>query len=142
MSKSQRTFDILPRTNHISEDRMVMVDETIESNGIDVKWKGGTRRGIKRNRGAEVEETVVAEAEEDVEEWEVEGIIDSKVKAGTFLYKVRWSGPYGDTWQPPCDLDCYALVNAFHTSKPEKPKPEARELQRMIRRTTIEDRRQ
>jgi len=41
-----------------------------------------------------------------------------------------------------CDLDCYALVNAFHTSNPEKPKPEARELQRMIRRTTIEDRRQ
>jgi len=79
------------------------------------------------------------EAEEDVEEWDVEGIIDSKVEAGAFLYKVRWSGPYEDTWQPPCDLDCYTLVNAFHTSNPERPKPEARELKRMIRRTMIEE---
>jgi hypothetical protein len=80
----------------------------------------------------------LVEADEDAEEWDVEGIVDSKIEAGAFLYKVRWSGAYEDTWQPPCDLDCYQLVNAFHISNPDKPKPEARELRRMIRRTIVD----
>jgi hypothetical protein len=80
----------------------------------------------------------LVEADEEIEEWDVEGIVDSKIEGGVFLYKVSWSGPHEDTWQPPSDLDCYELVNAFHVSNPDKPKPEARELRRMIRRTVVE----
>ena len=73
------------------------------------------------------------EVDEDIDGMDIEGIVDSKVEAKVFLCKASWSGLYEDTWQPPRRLDCYGLVNTFHTSNPGKPKPEARGLQRVIR---------
>jgi hypothetical protein len=78
----------------------------------------------------------LVEAGEPPQEWEVEGIVDSAIINGVFYYKVRWAGDYEDSWQPPRDIDCYNFVNAFHTSNPDKPKPQARELRQMIRRST------
>ena len=76
----------------------------------------------------------------DTEEWDVEGIRDSRIDpVKGFQYRVAWSGPHEDTWQPPSDLDCYVLVNAYHASNPDRPRPEARELKRIKKRTFIKE---
>jgi hypothetical protein len=39
-------------------------------------------------KGQPMYEQGLVKAKEDIEEWEVEGIVNSKIKAGVFLYKV------------------------------------------------------
>ena len=63
-------------------------------------------------------------------EWEVSGVIDSKVDSERgFLYLVHWEGPWDDTWEPPESLrNVSEVLEAFHCSCPHKLKSEAWKL--------------
>ena len=63
-------------------------------------------------------------------EWEVSGVIDSKVDPECdFLYLIHWKGPWDNTWEPPESLwNAPEVLEAFHCSCPDKLKSEAREL--------------
>lgn len=59
---------------------------------------------------------------EGEEEYEVEEILDSRIRYRRLEYLVKWSGDYEPTWQPHHDLaNSPALVAAFHRLYPTKP---------------------
>jgi Chromo (CHRromatin Organisation MOdifier) domain len=63
--------------------------------------------------------------EERDEEYEVEYVVDSRLKRGKLEYLVHWKG-YGDedrTWEPEANLEnCRDLVQDYHKRKPSAPR--------------------
>ena len=61
---------------------------------------------------------------EDVEEWEVEKILDTRVNRGKTEYLVRWQGfaPAEDSWQPADNLHCPDKVAEYEESLIERAK--------------------
>jgi len=60
----------------------------------------------------------------DENEWEVEEILDSKLRYGKLWYKIRWTGHSvsKDSWQPASDAEnAPDLVKQFHIRYPSKP---------------------
>ena len=57
--------------------------------------------------------------------YEVEGVLDSRLKRGKLEYLVKWSG-YTDnynTWEPESNLDnSKEVINNFHKSNPSTPR--------------------
>jgi Chromo (CHRromatin Organisation MOdifier) domain len=57
---------------------------------------------------------------EDVEatEFEVERIIDKRIKQGKEQFRIRWSGyeEKGDTWEPVKNLNCPDKIQEFEES--------------------------
>jgi hypothetical protein len=57
------------------------------------------------------------------EEWEVDEVLDSKVKHGKLQYLVRWIGFDNPTWEPATNLqNAPSAVKRFHNLYPEKPR--------------------
>ncbi|SNX86743.1 uncharacterized protein MEPE_05452 [Melanopsichium pennsylvanicum] len=64
--------------------------------------------------------------EDDYADFEVEGILDSRRRAGRLQYKVSWVG-YPPSWVPAEDVDrAPDLVAAYHAANPTKPAPTRR----------------
>jgi hypothetical protein len=66
---------------------------------------------------------------EDEEEWEVEEVLDSRVRRKKLQYLVRWTGFTDDTerqtWQTADEVgNASELVDEFHKTYPDKPGPE------------------
>ena len=64
---------------------------------------------------------------DEQEEYEVEEILDSRLRRGKLEYLVKWLGfdntDERETWQPAKDLDhAQSLTRQFHRSNPNKPK--------------------
>ncbi|MBW0505849.1 hypothetical protein O181_045564 [Austropuccinia psidii MF-1] len=60
---------------------------------------------------------------EEQEEWELDQVLDSKLKRGTLWYLVEWRKT---TWEPASNLTTSPdLFKDFHTLYPEKPGPNA-----------------
>ena len=60
---------------------------------------------------------------DDLPEFEVNSILDSKFWRRKLHYKVDWLG-YNDSWEPAENLTNADLaVNAFHARYPDKPRP-------------------
>jgi Chromo (CHRromatin Organisation MOdifier) domain len=64
---------------------------------------------------------------EDVEatEFEVERIVDKRIKQGKEQFRVRWSG-YGekdDTWEPVKNLNCPDKIQEFEESLESSKEP-------------------
>ena len=58
------------------------------------------------------------------EEWEVEAVLDSKLRFNTLQYLVKWAG-YSDThntWVAAGDMQANELVAEFHEKYPSRPK--------------------
>ncbi|BET02017.1 Chromo (Hypothetical proteinRromatin Organisation MOdifier) domain [Nesidiocoris tenuis] len=64
-----------------------------------------------------------AKAKPEPKDFEVESILDSRVKKGKTEYKIRWKGysAKSDTWEPEKNLSCQDLLAAFKDEK-EKEK--------------------
>ncbi len=65
-----------------------------------------------------------SEPEEDEEEYEVERVVDKKVKHGKVEYFIKWKG-YPDnenTWEPKENLECGDLIKEFEDRRREKQK--------------------
>jgi len=65
------------------------------------------------------------ELEDDVE-WEVEEILDSRIRRGKIQYLVHWQGygPHERTWEPLENLSNAAeTVAEFHQRYPNRPAP-------------------
>lgn len=63
---------------------------------------------------------------QDELEWEVNQILDSRIKRGTLHYLVEWKGFHDDldrtSWEPFSNLsNCPDLVKLFHSKYPNKP---------------------
>jgi transposase InsO family protein len=57
-------------------------------------------------------------------EYEVEAIVDSRIRRGRFQYFVQWTGYDEKTWEPPEHVQhAPDAVNEFHTRHPNKPRP-------------------
>eukprot|EP00088_Acartia_fossae_P025915 TRINITY_DN26694_c0_g1_i1.p1 TRINITY_DN26694_c0_g1~~TRINITY_DN26694_c0_g1_i1.p1 ORF type:complete len:152 (+),score=46.44 TRINITY_DN26694_c0_g1_i1:50-505(+) len=60
------------------------------------------------------------------EEYEVEKIIDKRIRKGAVEYYVKWKGwddPSDNTWEPVGNLDCQELIQEYeknHSDKDEK----------------------
>ncbi|SNX82233.1 uncharacterized protein MEPE_00939 [Melanopsichium pennsylvanicum] len=64
--------------------------------------------------------------EDDYADFEVEGVLDSRRRAGHLQYKVSWVG-YPPSWVPAEDVDrAPDLVAAYHAANPTKPAPTRR----------------
>ncbi|SNX84008.1 uncharacterized protein MEPE_02716 [Melanopsichium pennsylvanicum] len=64
--------------------------------------------------------------EDDYADFEVEGVLDSRRRAGRLQYKVSWVG-YPPSWVPAEDVDrAPDLVAAYHAANPTKPAPTRR----------------
>ena len=62
---------------------------------------------------------------EGTPEYEVEEVIDSRLKRGKLEYLVKWSGYTDDynTWEPESNLDnSKEAINDFHKSNPSAPR--------------------
>jgi len=60
------------------------------------------------------------------EEYEVQEILDSRIRRNRLFYKVRWIGysPVHDSWEPIAAVkNAPKLVEAFHQRYPSKPRP-------------------
>lgn len=56
------------------------------------------------------------------DEFEVEEIVDSRLRYGRLQYKVKWVGYPAPEWEPADNLThCQDLINEFHTRYPTKP---------------------
>jgi transposase InsO family protein len=58
--------------------------------------------------------------------WEVDSVLDSRVKAGRLEYFIRWKGfsAESDSWEPhELVKHLPALLRRFHEAHPDKPKP-------------------
>ena len=66
------------------------------------------------------------------DEYEVEKIIDFKVKHGKKLYRIRWKGYSSeqDTWEPRESLNCPTLLSEFH-NKIEKKKRNHKKIEEL-----------
>ncbi len=56
-------------------------------------------------------------------EWEVEKILDSKIKDGGVIFFIKWTGwPIGEsTWEPEKHCThCKAIISEFHKKFPAK----------------------
>ena len=72
-----------------------------------------------------------AELKDGEDEWEVESVKDSRYSRGQLQYLVHWKGydVSEDTWEPARHLThTRELVNDFHASYPNKPKPRRRQV--------------
>ena len=72
-----------------------------------------------------------AELKDGEDEWEVESVKDSRYSRGQLQYLVHWKGydVSEDTWEPARHLThTKELVDAFHASYPNKPKPRRRQV--------------
>jgi hypothetical protein len=57
-------------------------------------------------------------------EYEVEAILDSRIRRSKLTYLVEWKGYEDHTWEPPENVEHAAdLVTEFHTRYPHKPRP-------------------
>ncbi|SNX83759.1 uncharacterized protein MEPE_02467 [Melanopsichium pennsylvanicum] len=64
--------------------------------------------------------------EDNYADFEVEGVLDSRRRAGRLQYKVSWVG-YPPSWVPAEDMDrAPDLVAAYHAANPTKPAPTRR----------------
>ncbi|SNX84871.1 uncharacterized protein MEPE_03580 [Melanopsichium pennsylvanicum] len=64
--------------------------------------------------------------EDDYANFKVEGVLDSRRRAGRLQYKVSWVG-YPPSWVPAEDVDrAPDLVAAYHAANPTKPAPTRR----------------
>ncbi len=63
------------------------------------------------------------EAEDEEEEWDVEDILDSRIKDGQLQYLVKWLdfGPEDNSWQPATNLHCPEKLEEFHRRNPDRP---------------------
>ena len=63
------------------------------------------------------------EAEDEEEEWDVEDILDSRIKDGQLQYLVKWLdfGPEDNSWQPATNLHCPEKQEEFHRRNPDRP---------------------
>jgi Chromo (CHRromatin Organisation MOdifier) domain len=59
----------------------------------------------------------------DVEEYEIEEVLDSKLVRGTLKYLVEWRGYDAPTWEPTRAINEAAALDQFHQSYPTKPGP-------------------
>jgi len=58
------------------------------------------------------------------DEFEVEEIVDSRLRYRRLEYKVKWVGYPVPEWEPADNLThCQALINEFHSQYPTKPRP-------------------
>ena len=58
---------------------------------------------------------------EEDERFEVESIVDSRTtRSGGTEYCIKWKGyeSWQNTWEPEENLDCAAMLDAFHRSQP------------------------
>jgi hypothetical protein len=72
------------------------------------------------------------EVNETTDTYEVESIVDGKNIGRSFKYLVQWKGydglPDSTTWEPISHLEgCEDLVNDYHQSYPDRPKPLSRQ---------------
>jgi hypothetical protein len=67
------------------------------------------------------------EAEDEEEEWDVEGILDSRITDGQLEYLVKWLdfGPEDNSWEPATNLHCPEKVQEFHQRNPDRPRAPA-----------------
>ena len=73
-------------------------------------------------KNARLDEDV--EVEDEEEEWDVEGVLDSRITKGQLEYLVKWLdfGPEDNSWQPATNLNCPEKLQEFHQRNPDRPK--------------------
>ena len=55
--------------------------------------------------------------------YEVESILDSRIRRNKLQYLVRWTGYNDCTWEPELNLDgCKDLIDEFHELHPVAPR--------------------
>lgn len=68
---------------------------------------------------------------DDEEEYEVEEILDSRMRYRKLQYLVKWQDSDVPTWEPVANLDVEDSepVNRFHILFPRKPRPAGYEVE-------------
>jgi hypothetical protein len=72
----------------------------------------------------------------DGQEWEVQRILDSRIKRNRLEYLVSWKGftPDHNTWEPAKNLvHAQATVDKFHQQNPTRPSPDSLQQSRRVR---------
>lgn len=76
-------------------------------------------RNNQLQKGVDQQKLVQKQDEADCcDEYEVEKLLDYKMKKGVRFYLVRWVG-YSeeyDTWEKESNLDCQEILDAYHAS--------------------------
>jgi predicted GH43/DUF377 family glycosyl hydrolase len=57
------------------------------------------------------------------QEYQVEGVEDSRVYRNQIQYLVRWTGYDQMTWEPANDVNGLQALDVFHDRYPQKPRP-------------------
>ena len=66
---------------------------------------------------------------DDTPQWQVDRILDSELTDTGVSYKVRWVGDWEDSWETAENLaGSPEHLRDFHDAHPDKPRPEARQL--------------
>ena len=60
---------------------------------------------------------------DDVEEWHVEEILDSRIHCRHLQYLVTWVGYDWPDWEPAEGMNKLEVVDRFHERYPQKPGP-------------------
>jgi hypothetical protein len=58
------------------------------------------------------------------EEYQVEAVLDSRLRRGRLQYLVQWIGYNDPTWEPANYLHDNAALDTFHRQYPDKPGPQ------------------
>src|SRR5215212_706513 len=63
---------------------------------------------------------VVVEGEQ---EWQVDEVLDSRIRRRRLEYLVKWTGYDEPDWRPARDVNGLAAIDVFHRQYPDKPGP-------------------
>jgi chromobox protein 1 len=86
--------------------------------------KENAKKGVAPDSGKEAGDKVFEDSEDENEEYEVEAIVDKRIRRGKVQYLVKWKDwPEDDnTWEIQSNINCEDLINTFNES-PKVPAP-------------------
>lgn len=129
---------------NLKQDPIVIEDDDDKgSKNKDVKEKKKEESKLKKKKEEEAEDEEVEDEEEsEEEEYEVEKIVDKRIRRKKVEYLVKWIGwdDKDNTWEPVAHLECQDLIEEFENmrSKEEEQASDTKEEKDTPKRKTVD----